>query len=113
MQAASDIFWKEFKIRWPEYSVIGDNLKTWKDPSTWIPWTKPDWKHISRCAVYVCLEHARTGDATCISGYIGKGDAFCDAITAFAMTYAEQTERDYQALKEAVSLVSLKPKKAL
>ena len=46
--------------------------------------------------------HARTGDAACISEYIGKSDAFCDAITDFVITYAEQTERDYQALKEAV-----------
>jgi Uncharacterized protein conserved in bacteria (DUF2252) len=47
----------------------------------------------------------------CISGYIGKSDAFCEAITNFAIAYAEQTEHDYQALKEAIKSGRIEAKK--
>jgi hypothetical protein len=53
------------------------------------------------------------GDAACISRYIGKSDAFCEAITNFAIAYAEQTESDYRALKEAVKSCCIKAKKGL
>jgi hypothetical protein len=55
------------------------------------------------CSVCLARAHARTGDGASISGYIGKSDVFCEAIADFAVTYANQTERDYQALKEAVN----------
>ena len=38
-----------------------------------------------------------------ISGYLGSGTVFDKAISRFAVTYADQTERDYQALVEAVN----------
>ena len=37
-----------------------------------------------------------------ISGYMGKNDSFDKAIADFSMAYADQTERDYEALKKAV-----------
>ena len=46
--------------------------------------------------------HARTGDAAMISGYLGRGDTFDEAIVAFATAYADQTERDHAALVAAV-----------
>jgi predicted alpha/beta hydrolase len=54
------------------------------------------------CAWCLARAHARTGDETGISGYIGKNDDFAQAIGDFAVAYADQTERDYQALVEAV-----------
>jgi Uncharacterized protein conserved in bacteria (DUF2252) len=33
---------------------------------------------------------------------MGRGDSFDRAMAAFAETYADQNERDYQALKDAV-----------
>ena len=36
-----------------------------------------------------------------ISGYLGKGEDMDDAVGRFAMAYAEQTERDYDALVKA------------
>jgi len=65
------------------------------------------------CSLCMARAHARTGDAACISGYIGKIDAFCEAITDFAIAYAEQTESDYRALKEAVKSCRIKAKKGL
>jgi hypothetical protein len=35
-------------------------------------------------------------------GYMGKGDALDRAITAFAMAYADQNEKDHAALVRAV-----------
>ena len=58
--------------------------------------------YLEVCSLCLARAHVWTGDVACISGYIGKGDAFCDAITDFAVAYAEQTESDYQALQKAV-----------
>jgi hypothetical protein len=37
-----------------------------------------------------------------ISGYLGKSDTFDRAMGAFALAYADQTERDHAALVAAV-----------
>ena len=47
--------------------------------------------------------HARTGDAVAVAAYLG-GSPVCDeAVHAFAESYADQNERDYAALREAVA----------
>ena len=44
----------------------------------------------------------RSGDlAAAIAGYCGKSSALDDAISKFALSYARQTERDYEALEKA------------
>ncbi len=45
---------------------------------------------------------SRSGDPVTISGYLGKSDAFERAIADFAVAYADQNERDRQALVAAV-----------
>ena len=45
--------------------------------------------------------HARSGDRIAISAYLGKNAAFDHALAEFAVAYADQNERDYQALVEA------------
>lgn len=37
-----------------------------------------------------------------MTGYLGSGDVFDQAIAGFALTYADQNERDHQALVAAV-----------
>ena len=37
-----------------------------------------------------------------ISGYLGKSDAFDEAIGTFSVAYADQNERDHDVLKKAV-----------
>jgi uncharacterized protein (DUF2252 family) len=54
------------------------------------------------CGWALALAHARSGDASLITGYLGSGDAFDEAVTRFAVDYADQTERDHAALVEAV-----------
>jgi uncharacterized protein (DUF2252 family) len=69
--------------------------------------------YLKVCSVCLARAHARTGDAACISGYIGKNEAFSEAITDFALAYADQTESDYRALKEAVKSGRIKVEKGL
>jgi hypothetical protein len=46
--------------------------------------------------------HVRSGDALTIKGYIGNPDRITQAITKFAMRYADVTHDDYAALKKAI-----------
>jgi hypothetical protein len=55
------------------------------------------------CGWTLARAHARSGDAIAISAYLGNGDAFDRALASFAETYADQNERDYEALREAVA----------
>ena len=54
------------------------------------------------CGLLLARTHARTGDIAKIAGYIGKVDAFAEALAEFAETYGDQNERDHAALVEAV-----------
>jgi uncharacterized protein (DUF2252 family) len=47
------------------------------------------------CGGTLARAHARAGDAVAISAYIGDGNEFDRAIAAFAMAYADQSERDW------------------
>jgi len=37
-----------------------------------------------------------SGDSLALDGYIGASNRFTDAVTTFAIDYADQTERDYE-----------------
>ena len=55
------------------------------------------------CGWTLARAHARSGDRIAIAAYLGSGDAFDRAMSSFAETYADQNERDYRALQEAVA----------
>ncbi len=55
------------------------------------------------CGWTLARAHARSGDAVAIGSYLGSGDVFDRAIARFAESYADQNERDYDALKQAVA----------
>jgi uncharacterized protein (DUF2252 family) len=55
------------------------------------------------CGWTLARAHARTGRASLISGYLGPGEVFDNATADFAMAYADQNERDYRQLLEAIS----------
>ncbi len=50
----------------------------------------------------LALAHARSGPAAVLSGYMGKSDAFDQAIVKFALAYADQNESDHAAFARAV-----------
>ena len=59
------------------------------------------------CGWALARAHARGGDAAKISGYLGSTDGFDRAMAAFAGSYADQNERDYESLVRAVRRGSL------
>ncbi len=54
------------------------------------------------CGRTLARAHAKAGPAAAIAGYIGGGDAFVDAVARYALGYADQVERDYDAFRIAV-----------
>jgi hypothetical protein len=54
------------------------------------------------CGWALALAHARSGDAATISGYLGSGDTFDEAMGRYAVAYGDQTEKDHAALAAAV-----------
>jgi uncharacterized protein DUF2252 len=57
------------------------------------------------CGWALARAHARSGDAAMISGYMRSSGVFHDAIGEFAVEYADQNQRDYQAFVKAVRAV--------
>jgi uncharacterized protein (DUF2252 family) len=54
------------------------------------------------CGRTLAKAHARSGDAIAIAAYLGAGATFDRAMADFAAAYADQNERDYRALQDAV-----------
>lgn len=54
------------------------------------------------CGATLARAHARSGDRIAIAAYLGGGDAFDRALATFAELYADQNEKDHQALVDAI-----------
>jgi uncharacterized protein DUF2252 len=54
------------------------------------------------CGQTLAKAHARSGDPIAIGSYLGRSDVFDQAMVAFAETYADQNERDYDTLEKAI-----------
>ena len=59
------------------------------------------------CGWVLARAHAKVGDPWAISGYLGKQDQFDQAMGKFAVSYADQAERDHAALTAAVRAGSI------
>jgi predicted alpha/beta hydrolase len=53
------------------------------------------------CGWTLARAHARSGDRIAVASYLGNSDVFDRAIAKFAAAYADQNERDYEALVDA------------
>ena len=53
------------------------------------------------CGELLARGHARSGDPLVISGYLGNGETFAAALARFGSLYADQTEKDWQALRRS------------
>jgi uncharacterized protein (DUF2252 family) len=107
MQASSDILLGWLQCAGPD-GHEGDyyvrQLRDWKTsvtPESMTPQLLADYGQ--SCAHVLARAHARTGDRIAIAGYLGSGDVADIAFTRFAEAYAEQNDRDYEALREAVA----------
>jgi uncharacterized protein (DUF2252 family) len=107
MQASSDIFlgWLhvEAGIDGVSRDFYGRQLKDWKG-SFETEGALPQGMAIygRTCGWTLARAHARSGDRIAIASYLGGGDAFDRAIADYSAAYADQNERDYDALKKAV-----------
>lgn len=102
MQAASDIF-----LGWNEISGNDFYWRQLKDQKGSFDVQKLDKQglasYLGVCAVCLARAHARTGYAAAMSGYMGSGTVFDEAISKFAVAYADQTEQDYQMLVDSAN----------
>ena len=105
MQAAADIM-----LGWERIEAIDGETKDFYIRQLWdakgsaeIELMKPAGlsAYGAICGWTLARAHARSGDAVTISSYLGKKDSFDQAMVAFGETYADQNERDYQALRKA------------
>lgn len=53
------------------------------------------------CGDLLARGHARSGDPLMIAGYLGSGGGFAQALSRFGALYADQTEKDWQALRRS------------
>jgi uncharacterized protein (DUF2252 family) len=54
------------------------------------------------CGEMLARGHARSGDSSLVAGYLGTSTRFDDAVAAFAMAYADQTEVDWKELVKSL-----------
>jgi uncharacterized protein (DUF2252 family) len=106
MQAATDIFLGWIRIRGLD-GVTRDyyvrQFQDWKGSADVDSMLVPGATLYARiCAATLARAHARWGDRIAIASYLGKGDAFDQAIADFSVAYADQTEKDYEAFAAAV-----------
>jgi hypothetical protein len=110
MQAASDIFlgWtsdeasgRQFYVRILKNHRLGAVSK--------ISEQKALSGYSRLCGWTLARAHARSGDPATIAGYIGRGQIFDDALSSFALAYADQTIIDHAALVKAESRSARKP----
>ncbi|MEU9012145.1 DUF2252 domain-containing protein [Streptomyces sp. NPDC048479] len=105
MQAAGDIF-----LGWDRVTGIDSlqrdfyvrQLRDWKGIA--LPHLMPPDQleyFGSLCGTTLARAHARSGDRIAIAAYLGSNDSFDRALAEFAELYADQNERDHQALIDA------------
>jgi uncharacterized protein (DUF2252 family) len=56
------------------------------------------------CGELLARGHARSSDPVVIAGYLGSGDGFAEALGKFGLLYADQTEKDWEALRRSRKL---------
>jgi uncharacterized protein (DUF2252 family) len=107
MQASSDIFlgWQrnEAGLDGRQRDFYIRQLRDWKF-SVEIALLRPEGLQMygALCGWTLARAHARSGDRIAIASYLGGSDVFDRAIARFASAYADQNERDHQALLDAV-----------
>jgi len=112
LQSASDVF-----LGWTHdengHDYYFRQLRDMKMKLDLTEMTKPDWfEYVEICGWTLARAHARTGDPPRIAGYLGKSDKFDVALAKFAFRYAEQNDRDYEALLKAIRAGALKAQKS-
>lgn len=109
MQAASDVFlgWLRDPITFDDPKPRDYYVRQLWDAKTSFDLTAMPASDLASyaglCAWTLARAHARSGDPIAIAGYLGSSDVFDHAIAGFAEAYADQTERDHAALRDAIA----------
>jgi len=108
MQASSDIFlgWLHVDtgLDGKPRDFYARQLKDWKGSAEieqMVPKAMAAYGKL--CGWTLARAHARSGDRIAIAAYLGNSDSFDRAIVEFSKAYADQNDRDFQALSTAVS----------
>ncbi len=106
-QAASDIFlgWQRTQgLEGGTHDFYVRQLWDWKASADLSALSESGLHAYSRaCGWSLARAHARSGDRLAIAAYLGGGSSFDRAIAGFAEAYADQNERDYERLADAVA----------
>ena len=102
MQAATDVFlgWTQSQINGRYFYVR--RLKDSRLANVGVILEEALPFYADLCGRTLARAHTRAGDAVALSGYLGEDSEFDKAIAEFAMAYADQTERDWRALLDAI-----------
>jgi len=102
MQAATDMFlgWTQEPIDGRHFYIRRLKDSRLADIGTQLEAALPF--YASLCGRTLARAHARAGDPAVVSGYIGSGSAFDEAIAEFAVAYADQTEKDWKSFLAAI-----------
>lgn len=107
MQGASDIF-----LGWDQFEGDDGVSRAFYVRQMW------DWKasvdvdamtpdalgiYAQVCGWTLARAHARSGDPIAMASYLGGSDRFDRALCAFAASYADQNQRDYSSLTQAIA----------
>ncbi len=108
MQSASDIFlgWSKGPAGRDFYVRQLRDMKVSIDIETHTPRVMTAYAKF--CGLGLARAHDKAGDAAMIAGYLGNSDQFDEAIGDYAVAYADQVERDYKTLVQAVRSGRLK-----
>ena len=102
IQGAPDIF-----LGWGELDGINFYVRQLRDMKGGVEFDPKTVKienmpqYSSLCAWALALAHAKSGDAAMIAGYAGNSGELDEAMVNFAFAYADQTEKDFNALAAA------------
>ncbi|MDQ6532093.1 DUF2252 domain-containing protein [Flavobacterium sp. LHD-85] len=102
MQTASDIFLGWTNDDNGKFVYIRQLRDTKIKPVLEIMKPKNLKDYAKACGWALARAHARTGDPSVLSGYMGKSNEFANAIAKFSISYADQNQSDYSKMLEAV-----------
>jgi hypothetical protein len=102
MQAATDVFlgWTRAPIGDRHFYIRRLKDSRLADIGTLLQAALPF--YASLCGRTLARAHARAGDPALVSGYAGSSTAFEEAISEFALGYADQTEKDWNGFLAAI-----------
>jgi uncharacterized protein (DUF2252 family) len=101
MQAASDAF-----LGWARAGEFDTYVRQLRDMKGSVPLDDPSADGLTLygrlCGAALARAHARAGQPALLAGYMGRSTAFDDSLAAFATSYADQNDRDYELFLDAI-----------